>query len=92
MVDAVDLKLTSERSAGSSPAPGTNQLDRKSDIAPSISHHKPPQARYSYIAAFAGAWFVLPYRVDATEKSAAEFAGRVERRFEATEAEQRRQR
>ncbi|MBX3751389.1 MAG: hypothetical protein KF897_15025 [Opitutaceae bacterium] len=44
------------------------------------------------IAAFAGAWFVLPYRVDAAEKTAAEFAVRVERRFEATEAEQRQQR
>lgn len=42
--------------------------------------------------AFAGAWFILPYRVEATEKSAAEFSIRVERRFEATEKEQREQR
>lgn len=44
------------------------------------------------IVALAGAWFILPYRVEAAERTAAEFAAKVERRFEATEAEQRQQR
>lgn len=44
------------------------------------------------IFALAGAWFVLPFRVEAVEKQAIEFTARVERRFEATEAEQRQQR
>lgn len=44
------------------------------------------------IAAFAGTWFILPFRVEAVERQAVDFTARVERRFETTEAEQRQQR
>lgn len=44
------------------------------------------------IMALAGAWVVLPYRVEAAEKAQASFEAKVERRFEATEAEARQQR
>lgn len=44
------------------------------------------------IAALAGAWFVLPYRMEAAERVQTTFEAKVERRFELTEAEARQQR
>lgn len=44
------------------------------------------------LVALAGAWLVLPYRVEQTEKAQSLFETKVERRFETTEAEQRQQR
>lgn len=44
------------------------------------------------IAALAGAWFILPYRVEAAEKAHAAFESKTEIRFAANEAEARQQR
>ena len=44
------------------------------------------------IAGLAGAWFILPYRMDAAEKKQENFEVRVDRRFESTDAEARAQR
>lgn len=44
------------------------------------------------VAGLAGAWFILPYRMDAAEKSQVIFEAKVERRFESNETEQRQQR
>lgn len=44
------------------------------------------------IAGLFGAWFVLPYRMEAAEKKQETFEFKVERRFESNEAEQRAQR
>lgn len=69
-----------------------SQETQSSDVKINLTRLSVILAVVGALFALAGAWFVLPYRVEAAEKAHAILENKVELRFQSTEAEARQQR